>query len=109
MELTPEFDSDIKEYSATTENATNTVSATPEDENAEITVVFKGQEKESGAQLTWDEGENEVTVNVKNEEAEETYTIVVTKETEHEPEDEGNGDTEGQEENPDNQGGGSEN
>ena len=40
--LTPPFDPDTTEYTATTTNATNTVIATPKDEDATVTILNGG-------------------------------------------------------------------
>ena len=39
LTLTPTFDPNTTEYTATTTNATNTVTATPEDEDATVTIL----------------------------------------------------------------------
>lgn len=79
LELTPSFDKDVTEYTATTVNATNTVTATAEDENAEITVEVNDVEIDNGGTATWTGGLNEVVITVTNGENSKEYSVVVTK------------------------------
>ena len=79
LSLTPEFDSEVTEYTATTENATNKVTATPTDENATVTILVGETEIENGASATWETGENVVTITVENGEESTVYTVTVTK------------------------------
>lgn len=83
LTLDPTFDPDVTEYTAATENASNTLTATPEDEDAEVTVTLGEAEVDAGADgkytLTWETGENVVTINVVNGGAIKVYTITVTK------------------------------
>lgn len=69
----------MTEYTATTSNATNTVTATPEDDNAEVTVLNGDAEVANGFAATWAVGENVLTITVKNGTAEKVYTVNVTK------------------------------
>ena len=79
LTLTPTFDPDTTEYTATTTNATNTVTATPEDENATVTILNGETPVENGTAATWTEGANNLTVTVKNGTAQKAYTVTVTK------------------------------
>lgn len=79
--LVPTFDPDVKEYTASTTNATNTITATPEDDEATVTIMNGETPVTNGQAATWTDGQNTVTVNVKNGTAEETYTVTVTKTT----------------------------
>ena len=83
LTLDPEFDPDVTDYTAATENASNTLTATPEDDDAEVTVTLGDTEVDAGADgkytLTWETGENVVTISVVNGEAIKEYTITVTK------------------------------
>lgn len=79
LTLTPTFDPDTTEYTATTTNATNTVTATPEDENATVTILNGETPVENGTAATWAEGANNLTVTVKNGTAQKVYTVTVTK------------------------------
>lgn len=81
LTLTPTFDPDTTEYTATTTNATNTITATPKDEGAEVTILNSETPVENGTAATWADGANTVTVTVKNGTAQEVYTVTVTKST----------------------------
>ena len=74
--MTPAFDTETLEYTATTSNATNKVTATPIDPNAGIEIKVWTTEIENGASATWAEGEN--TLTVKSVGSDETITYVVT-------------------------------
>lgn len=78
LTLTPTFDKETFEYSATTTNATNTVTATPVDDEAEVTITVNDTEIESGDSVTWETGENTVEVVVKKNDYENTYIVTVT-------------------------------
>lgn len=65
------------EYTAATTNATNKVTATPEDPSAELTVELNGEEIENGSSASWEEGENEIKVTVHGH-PDSVYTVVVT-------------------------------
>lgn len=77
LTLTPEFDPDVTEYAASTSNATNTVTATPEAEGASVTMKLSGSTVTSP--VTWETGENELTIEVTNGDVSKTYTVTVTK------------------------------
>lgn len=79
LTLTPAFDPDTTEYTATTSNATNTVTATPEGASATVTILNGKTSVENGTAATWATGANTLTVNVKNGTAEKVYTVTVTK------------------------------
>lgn len=81
LSLTPAFDPDVTEYTATTTNATNTITATPEDDGATVTILNGETPVENGTAATWSEGANTVTITVKNGTAQEVYTVTVTKST----------------------------
>ena len=74
----------------TTTNATNTLTATPADETAEAEVKLGETEVTAGDDgkysLTWEEGENTVTVKVTDGNVSKTYTLTVTKPAAEEPE-----------------------
>ena len=70
----------MTEYTVTTSNNTNKVTATPEDENAEVTIMLGETEIENGTSATWAEGENELTITVSDGTEETVYTVTVTKE-----------------------------
>lgn len=81
LNLTPEFDPDVTKYTASTTNSTNTITATPEDEDATVTILNGETPVTNGHAATWTDGANTVTVTVENGEAEEVYTVTVTKAT----------------------------
>lgn len=69
----------MTEYTASTTNATNKITATPEDEGAELTIMVGETEIENEGTATWEDGENTLTIDVVNGEETETYTVTVTK------------------------------
>lgn len=79
LTLTPAFDADTTAYTATTENATNVVTATATDEDATVAITVNGTAHTSGTAATWNAGENAVAVTVTNGSATKTYTVTVTK------------------------------
>ena len=81
LTLTPTFDPETTEYTANTTNATNTITATPEDEGATVTILNGETPVGNGTAATWSEGANIVTITVKNGTAQEVYTVTVTKTT----------------------------
>lgn len=80
MTLEPSFDSAVTAYTATTENASNKVTATATDNNAEIEILNGETEIENATSATWEEGENTLTITVTNGTSETVYTVTVTKE-----------------------------
>ena len=66
------------EYTATTTNATNTVTATALESNAEIAILVNGSPLANGAAATWTTGANAVYVTVTNGAGTKTYTVNVT-------------------------------
>lgn len=77
--LDPAFDPDTLEYIATTENATNTITATASDAAAVIAITVGETVIENGGSATWETGENTVTVTVTNGESSRAYTVIVEK------------------------------
>lgn len=77
LTLDPTFDPDTTEYETETSNATNSLTATPEDEDATVTVTLN-DEAVTGTTLTWDDGENELVIKVENGDESKTYTVAVT-------------------------------
>lgn len=69
----------MTEYTATTTNATNTITATAEDEAAEITILNGETPVTNGSTATWSDGANTVKITVENGDAQEVYTVTVTK------------------------------
>ena len=82
LTLDPTVDADVVSYAANTTNATNTITATPEDESATVTILNGETPVVNGAAATWKDGSNTVTITVKNGTAQKVYTVVVTKTTE---------------------------
>lgn len=78
--LTPSFKSNIFAYTATTSNATNTVTATASDPTATVEIELGGTEVENGTAATWSDGENVLEITVTNGEESLVYTVTVTKE-----------------------------
>lgn len=79
--LTPAFSPDVTSYTATTSNATNTITATAEDAGAEISILNGDAAVSNGTAATWADGENTLTITVTNGDSEKVYTVTVTKET----------------------------
>ena len=68
------------EYTATTSNASNKVTATPTDPYATVTIMLGETEIENGSSATWAEGENELTITVSGGAPDTVYTVTVTAE-----------------------------
>jgi len=86
VSLSPAFDTETTTYTASTTNATNTVTATPADAGASIVITNKGTsgdavEVPNGSAVTWQAGANTLTVTVTAEDgaATKAYTVTVTK------------------------------
>lgn len=80
LELTPKFAAETTAYTATTSNATNTITAVPASGSAEVEITVGGKEVTNGAAATWAAGANTVTIKVTDGDQEKTYTVTVTKE-----------------------------
>lgn len=78
--MTPEFAPDVTEYTVTTTNATNKVTATPTSADATVVITANDVEINSGDIVTWTAGENEVVVEVTGDDGTTTYTVTVTAE-----------------------------
>lgn len=79
LTLDPPFDSDVTEYTATTTNATNTITATPEDSAATVNIKNGDITVDNGSAATWASGKNNVSVTVTNQTEQMIYTVEVTK------------------------------
>ena len=66
----------MHEYTATTTNATNVITATPLHEEHEILVWVNDEPHENGTAATWVVGENDVVIHVDGRSA---YYVTVTK------------------------------
>lgn len=80
MILTPTFASDVTEYTATTSNASNKVTATATDADATIVIKNGTTTVTNGGSATWTEGENTLTITVSEYGGETVYTVTVTAE-----------------------------
>lgn len=86
VSLNPAFDPDTDTYTASTTNATNTVTATPANAGAKVVITNKGTtggavEIPNGTAATWQAGANTLTITVTAEDGTTTkaYTVTVTK------------------------------
>lgn len=70
------------EYTATTSNATNKVTATATDPYAEIEILVGETEIENGESASWEVGENTLTITVSGGAPDTVYTVTVTREQE---------------------------
>ena len=68
------------EYTATTENATNKITATPTDPYATVEILVGETEVENGESATWESGENVVTITVSGGAPDTVYTVTVAAE-----------------------------
>lgn len=80
LELSPKFAAGTTAYTATTSNATNTITAVPASGSAEVAITVGGKEVTNGAAASWAAGANTVTIKVTDGDQEKTYTVTVTKE-----------------------------
>ncbi len=79
LTLVPTFNKSIHAYTAATSNATNTITATPMDGEAIISILNGATSVNNGAAATWASGANTVKVTVEIGEETEEYTVIVTK------------------------------
>ena len=85
LTLSPEFDSEVLEYTVTTSNATNKVTATTDDPSAVIEIVLVNSEETegvvvtNGTSVTWASGENILTITVTDGTSVTEYKVTVTK------------------------------
>ena len=79
MTLTPAFAPNVTEYTASTSNATNKITATPEDASAEVSIASDTASIADNGTATWADGENVVTITVSAGGSHTVYTITVTK------------------------------
>lgn len=77
--LTPTFASGTFEYTATTSNATNTITATAAAQTAGVAISVNGNSIQNGGSATWVTGTNTVLIVVTNGTHSSTYTVIVTK------------------------------
>ena len=81
LTLTPAFSATTASYTATTDTASNVITATPANAGATVQVKVGNKIIENGKSATWAEGSNTVTINVTAEDGTTTkaYTVTVTK------------------------------
>lgn len=80
LTLSPAFSGDVTNYTATTTNATNTITVTPKYDDATVVIMVNNEDEvDSGDPITWDDGENTVKIAVTRGSAVKTYTVKVTK------------------------------
>lgn len=79
LELTPAFDSAATAYTATTANAADAITVVTASADASAAILNGETAVTSGANATWADGENTVTVTVVCGPFKRVYTIKVTK------------------------------
>lgn len=79
LTLSPTFSKNTFEYTATTTNATNKVTATPESESVEMVITLNGEEIDNESSAEWEDGENELLISLKGDDVATVYTVTVTK------------------------------
>ena len=79
LTLTPTFDGDVFTYTASTTGASAIVTAVATDPDASIVIRNGSTVVANGAAATWTVGANVVTITVTNGEADNVYTVTVTK------------------------------
>lgn len=77
--LSPTFSGTVYSYTATTSNATNTITATAVNEDDTVVILNGATPVASGESATWADGENTVTITVTSGTKSTVYTVVVTK------------------------------
>ena len=78
LELSPAFALGTDTYTATTTNASDVISAVPT-MGSTLKIKLAGKTLQNGAPVSWNTGENVVTITVVNGENTKTYTVTVTK------------------------------
>lgn len=79
LTLSPAFASATTAYAATTENATNTVTAIPSKGTADVEITVGNAKVSNGTAATWADGENTVKIKVTDGDQSKEYTVIVTK------------------------------
>lgn len=79
ISLSPAFDADVTEYTAATSNATNTITATLNDNTADAVITVNGDSLTNGGSASWETGENTVNITVTKGTSSKKYTVIVTK------------------------------
>ena len=76
--MTPEFDPDTSTYTAATTNASDQITATATDTNAEVTLLSDDATIADDGTATWAPGDNEVTILVTEGGWTKAYTVTVS-------------------------------
>lgn len=81
LSLSPIFDGKVASYTASTTNATNTITAIPDNAAASVKVTVNDVEIDNGTAASWNNGENTVKAIVTAEDGKttKTYAVTVTK------------------------------
>lgn len=79
LTLSPIFDTDVLSYTATVSTASGTITATPVNAAAKVSINYSGKNVANGGTVTWASGAKTLTVTVKNGNAVKVYTVTVTK------------------------------
>jgi len=79
LPLSPTFNKSVMVYTATTTDATNTITAVAKDGEATIAIEVNDAAHTNGTSATWGAGANTVEVTVTSGTETETYTVTVTK------------------------------
>jgi len=77
--LDPLFDKDILAYAVATTDATNTVTATANSDDAVVEIKLGEAVISNGSAATWEAGVNTLTITVTEETLVVTYVVTVTK------------------------------
>lgn len=78
LTLTPAFDPAVTEYTASTTNNSNTITASGA-AGSRATITVNGEDHTSGTSATWETGINTVIIKAQNSTGTKTYTVTVTK------------------------------
>ena len=78
LSLTPAFDPDVLQYTATATSSSDSITAAAQDSNATVAIVNGSASVTSGGDATWVSGKNTVKITVTNESFTRTYTVIVT-------------------------------
>ena len=79
LSLNPEFESRIFDYTASTTDNKNVISAIALGEDATVEIEVNGYEHENNTEYEWMEGSNEVKIIVIDGDNSEIYNVTVTK------------------------------
>lgn len=79
LSLSPAFNPAIGSYTATTANASNTITATAAKSKATVAITVNGSAVTSGGSASWTVGSNDVVITVTNGTTVKAYTVAVTR------------------------------